>query len=127
MCCKVSHLRVAPKVKAYNYKGLADQGLLRQYTENTQACPRKNKLRVAGKDLGIKKYKGIRKLGVAHKDQGLQGLGDQALLRAYTCLFNRAAQKLRSTRSSHFSHTLLEPCVVRTFSSQRTVSNSAHK
>ena len=28
----ISHLRVAPKVKAYNYKGLADQGLLRKYT-----------------------------------------------------------------------------------------------
>ena len=28
----ISHLRAAPKVKAYNYKGLADQGLLRKYT-----------------------------------------------------------------------------------------------
>ena len=37
VCCKISHLRVAPKgQKAYNYydKGLADQGLLQRVSQN---------------------------------------------------------------------------------------------
>ena len=49
-----------------NYKGLADQGLLRKYTENTQACPRKNRLQ--GCTQGF-------------RDQEIQGFGaDQLLL-----------------------------------------------
>ena len=80
----ISHLRVAPKVKAYNYKGLGRP-------RNTHVCPRKNKLRVARKDLGIKKYEGlaptscccehthvccrISKLRLHPRIRGLQGLG----------------------------------------------------
>ena len=37
VCCKISHLKVAPKDQGYNYyTGLTDQGLLRQYTRVSQ-------------------------------------------------------------------------------------------
>ena len=70
-------------------QGLQLQGFGRP--RNTHVCPRKNKLRVARKDLGLKKYKGlaptscccehthmcfrISKLRLHPKIRGLQGLG----------------------------------------------------
>ena len=51
MCFRTSQFKVAPQNQEV-YKGLANQVL-------THVCPRINKLRVAGKDLGIKKYKGF--------------------------------------------------------------------
>ena len=87
-----THMRAA-KYKSFEGctqgQGLQLQGFGRP--RNTHVCPRKNKLRVARKDLGIKKYEGlaptscccehtyvccrISKLRLHPRIRGLQGLG----------------------------------------------------